>query len=42
MLDLLSDGIVRSYNPLEFHGEKSAHEEPIDTSQMDGSDGGEH
>ena len=42
MLHLFSDGIVRSYNPLEFHGEKSTYEEPIEASQMDESDGGEH
>ena len=35
-------GIVRSYNPWEFHGEKSNHEEPIDASQKDRSDGDEH
>jgi len=42
MLHLLRDGIVRSYNPWEFHGEKSANEEPIHASQVDKSDGDEH
>ena len=42
MLHLLSDGIIRSYNPWEFYGEKSNHEEPIDANQKDRSDGDEH
>ena len=42
MLHFLSDGIIRSYNPWEFYGEKSNHEEPIDANQKDRSDGDEH
>ena len=42
MLHSLSDGIVRSYHPWEFYGEKFAHEELSDASQRDRSDGDEH
>ena len=35
MLHLLNDGIIRSYNPWEFHGGKSLLEEPIDVSEND-------
>ncbi|VFQ65998.1 unnamed protein product [Cuscuta campestris] len=39
LFHLLNDGIVRSYNPWDFHGEKSTHEENCNNSGVETTEG---